>query len=93
MLEIASPLSGLAMTEYSLMENLARILMIGGIILFLVGGGVFLAAKFGIPLGRLPGDIHIEGKSGSFYFPVVTSIVLSILLTIILNIIIRLFRK
>jgi hypothetical protein len=75
------------------MENIARYLMFGGILLFLIGGGVFLAAKFGIPLGRLPGDIHIEGKNGSFYFPVVTSIVLSILLTIILNIIIRWFRK
>ena len=81
------------MTEQVIMENLARILMIGGIILFLVGGGVYLAAKFGIPLGRLPGDIHIEGKNGSFYFPIVTSIVLSIILTIVLNIIIRLFRK
>ena len=75
------------------MENLARLLMIGGIILFIIGGGVYLASKFGILLGHLPGDIHIEGKNGSFYFPVVTSIVLSIVLTIILNIIIRLFRK
>jgi hypothetical protein len=75
------------------MENLARFLVIGGIILILIGGGVYLAAKFGIPLGRLPGDIHIEGKNGSFYFPVVTSIVLSLLLTVILNIIIRLFRR
>jgi hypothetical protein len=61
--------------------------------LLLIGGGVWLAAKFGIPLGRLPGDIRIEGKNGSFYFPVVTSIVLSILLTIILNVVVRLFRK
>jgi len=75
------------------MENLARFLVIGGIVLILIGGGVYLAAKFGIPLGRLPGDIHIESKNGSFYFPVVTSIVLSILLTIILNVIVRLFRK
>ena len=75
------------------MENLARFLVIGGIILILIGGGVYLAAKFGIPLGRLPGDIHIEGKNGSFYFPVVTSIVLSLVLTVILNIIIRLFRR
>ncbi len=64
--------------------------MIGGIILLLIGGGVYLAAKFGIPLGRLPGDIRIEGKNGSFYFPVVTSILISMILTIILNIIIRL---
>jgi Protein of unknown function (DUF2905) len=75
------------------MENLARFLVIGGILLILIGGGVYLAAKFGIPLGRLPGDIHIEGKNGSFYFPVVTSIILSLVLTIILNIIIRLFRR
>jgi hypothetical protein len=75
------------------MENIARYLMIGGIILFLIGGGIYLAVKFGIPLGRLPGDIHIEGKNGSFYFPIVTSIVLSIILTVILNLIARLFRK
>ena len=67
--------------------------MIGGIVLFLVGGGVYLASKFGIPFGRLPGDIRIEGENGSFYFPIVTSILVSILLTIILNIIVRLFRK
>ena len=75
------------------MENISRYLMLGGIILFLIGGGIYLAAKFGIPLGRLPGDIHIEGENGSFYFPVVTSIIVSIVLTIVLNIIIRLFRK
>ena len=65
----------------------------GGIILILIGGGVYLAAKFGIPLGRLPGDIRIEGKNGSFYFPIVTSIVVSLLLTIILNVIIRFFNR
>jgi hypothetical protein len=75
------------------MENLARFLVIGGIILILIGGGVYLAAKFGILLGRLPGDIRIEGKGGSFYFPIVTSIVISILLTIILNVIIRFLNK
>ncbi|HSD84415.1 MAG TPA: DUF2905 domain-containing protein [Anaerolineae bacterium] len=75
------------------MENLARFLVIGGILLILIGGGVYLAAKFGIPLGRLPGDIRIEGKNGSFYFPVVTSIILSLLFTIVLNVIIRFFRK
>ena len=75
------------------MENIARYLMIGGVILFLVGGGVYLASKFGIPLGRLPGDIRIEGENGSFYFPVTTSILVSVILTVVLNIIVRLFRK
>jgi DUF2905 family protein len=75
------------------MENIARFLVIGGIILILIGGGVYLAAKFGIPLGRLPGDIRIEGKGGSFYFPLATSILVSVLLTILLNVIARLLRK
>ena len=75
------------------MEGIGRYLMIGGIVLLLIGGGIFLAAKFGIPLGRLPGDIRIEGKRGSFYFPLATSILLSLVLTVVLNIILRLFRK
>lgn len=75
------------------MESIARYLMLGGIILFLIGGGVYLAAKFGLPLGRLPGDIRIEGENGSFYFPVTTSILVSVLLTVILNVILRLLKK
>jgi hypothetical protein len=75
------------------MENIARYLVIGGILLILIGGGVFLASRMGIPLGRLPGDIRIERGSGLFYFPIVTSCVLSILLTIVLNIIIRFLNR
>jgi len=75
------------------MENIGRYLVIGGVILILIGGGFYLAGKFGLPLGRLPGDIRIEGSNGSFYFPIVTSIVLSLILTIVLNIVVRLFRK
>ena len=75
------------------MENLARWLVIGGIILILVGGGVYLASRLGIPFGRLPGDIRMEGRGGAFYFPIVTSCLLSILLTIVLNIIIRFFNR
>ena len=75
------------------MENIARFLVIGGIILILIGGGVYLAAKFGIPLGRLPGDIRIEGENGSFYFPITTSILVSVVLTILLNLIGRLLNK
>jgi DUF2905 family protein len=75
------------------MENLARYIMVGGIILFLIGGGVYLAAKLGVPLGRLPGDIRIEGENGSFYFPITTSILVSVVLTIVLNVIARWLRK
>lgn len=75
------------------MESIARYLMFGGIILFLIGGGIYLASKFGIPLGRLPGDIRIEGENGSFYFPITSSIVVSVVLTIVLNLVLRLMKK
>jgi len=75
------------------METIARYLMLAGIGLFLIGGGMFLAAKFGITLGRLPGDIRIEGQNGSFYFPVTSSILVSVILTILLNIVSRFLNK
>jgi len=75
------------------METIARYLMLAGIGLFLIGGGMFLAAKFGITLGRLPGDIRIEGQNGSFYFPVTSSILVSVILTILMNIISRFLNK
>jgi hypothetical protein len=75
------------------MESISRYLMLGGIVLFLIGGGVYLASKFGIPLGRLPGDIRIEGENGSFYFPLTSSILVSVLLSILLNIISRFLQK
>lgn len=75
------------------MESLARTFMLAGIALFLIGGGIYLAAKFGIPLGRLPGDIRIEGEHSGFYFPITSSILVSVVLTILLNIILRLLKK
>ena len=75
------------------MESISRYLMIGGIILFLIGGGAYLAAKFGLPLGRLPGDIRVEGENGSFYFPIATSILVSVVLTILLNLGTRFLRR
>ncbi|MBI5953203.1 MAG: DUF2905 domain-containing protein [Chloroflexi bacterium] len=75
------------------METIARYLMLAGIALFLTGGGVYLAAKFGIPLGRLPGDIRIEGENGSFYFPVTSSILVSVILTVVVNIVAKLLKK
>jgi hypothetical protein len=37
-----------------------------------------------LPLGRLPGDIHVVRDGFSFSFPIVTCIVLSILISILL---------
>lgn len=75
------------------MENFARLLVIGGIIMILLGGCAFLAARTGIPFGKLPGDIRIQGENATFFFPCMTSIILSILLTIVLNVVIRFLNK
>ena len=75
------------------LETIGRALMVGGILLFLMGGGLYLSAKFGLPLGRLPGDIRIEGENGVFYFPITSSILVSVVLTIVVNVVLRIFKK
>lgn len=75
------------------MENIGRYLIFGGLILLLVGGGLYVAARLGLPLGRLPGDIRLEGKGGGFYFPIATSILVSVVLTVLLNLIVRFLHK
>ena len=76
-----------------MMENIGRCLMIGGLIILMVGAGVILAGKFGLPLGHLPGDIRVEGKNGVFYFPLTTCILISALLTLLVNLALRIFKK
>jgi len=75
------------------MENLGRLLILGGLLLILVGGGLFLASRLGLPLGHLPGDIRIEGKNGTFYFPLASSILVSVLLSVILTLLARWLNK
>ena len=75
------------------MDNLARFIILAGIALIIIGAIVYGLAKLNIPLGRLPGDIRIEGKNGSFYFPVTTSILLSIVLSVLVNIISKFLNK
>jgi len=68
-------------------------IMILGAILLVVGGGVYLFGKFGIPLGRLPGDIRIERDNFTCVFPLATMILVSILLTVVLNLLARWLNK
>jgi len=75
------------------MLSLARILIFTGLALLLIGGLVYVAARTGLPLGRLPGDIRIERDNFSCFFPIVTMILLSVVLTIALNVIVRLLNK
>jgi hypothetical protein len=75
------------------MISLARFIIIVGLILVAIGGILYLFARLGVPLGRLPGDIRIERQNFSCLIALGTSLFLSILLTIILNVIVRLLNK
>lgn len=79
------------MSEMNLAAIGKAMLWLGGLLIF---GGlvVLLLNKLNLPLGRLPGDIKMEGERGTFYFPLATSILISILLTILLNLIGKLFK-
>jgi hypothetical protein len=67
-------------------NNIGKLLIIFGIVIFLVGVGMVVFSKFKIPfLGRLAGDFIIKRENFTFYFPLTTSIIISIILTIILS--------
>ena len=70
------------------LNPLGKILIFFGVILILIGGVILLAGR--IPwIGRLPGDIFIQRKNFSFYFPIATSIIISIILTLIFTLLKR----
>ena len=61
---------------------MAKWLVTIGIVLVLLGLLWPLLAKLGI--GQLPGDIRIERKGFTFYFPITTSLIVSVVITLIL---------
>ncbi|MBI5043654.1 MAG: DUF2905 domain-containing protein [Nitrospirae bacterium] len=73
------------------MNPVAKILIIGGIILIIAGLIYQFVGKF-LPIGRLPGDIVVERENFRFYFPIVTSIIISVLLSL-LFFLFRFFNK
>ena len=63
--------------------HLGKILILMGAFMALIGGILLLVGK--VPyLGKLPGDITIQKKNFTFYFPLATSIVISLLVSLIL---------
>jgi len=60
---------------------IGKFLIIFGIIIVAVGVLLLISVK--IPwIGRLPGDIIIQKKNFTFYFPLATSILISVVLTL-----------
>ena len=61
---------------------MAKWLITIGIVLVALGLAWPLLAKLG--LGSLPGDIKLERKGFTFYFPITTSILISLVITLVL---------
>ena len=76
------------------LQSIAKILGVASLVLAALAGIFFLAAKLGwTRFSGLPGDLHIEGKFGSFSFPIVSSIVVSIVLTLVVNLVLWLIKR
>jgi Protein of unknown function (DUF2905) len=76
-----------------MLPQLARIFLIIGIFFIVIAGVLYLASRFNLPLGKLPGDIQIQGKNYTCFFPLGTSILLSLLLSLVLFIVQYITRK
>ena len=69
--------------EYEwVMQDLGKALFFLGLVLTVVGGILWKTGGWGW-LGRLPGDVFLEGKNATFYFPIVTCVVVSVVLTLV----------
>ena len=66
-------------------SSLGKILILFGIFLIIFGAIFMIGGKLSW-FGRLPGDIYVERKGFSFFFPLTTSIIISIVLSIIIAI-------
>lgn len=70
-----------AVFRHTLEHDMQRLLIFAGLALVIVGLGWPWLRK--LPLGRLPGDIHIVRDGVSFHFPIVTCIVVSLVVSLI----------
>ena len=61
---------------------LGKALMILGLVLVAVGLIVTFGGKFSW-FGKLPGDIFIQKRNFTFFFPITTSIIISIIVSVI----------
>jgi hypothetical protein len=62
-----------------------------GLVVLAVGLLWPLLAKLG--LGRLPGDIMVEGENYTFYFPLVTGLLISLALSLTLSLVLWLLAR
>ena len=70
-------------------QQTGKYIIVFGIIIIVIGAVVYFFGHKLDWIGRLPGDIRIEGENTRFYFPLTSMIIFSVLLTIIVNVVRR----
>ena len=68
------------------MSELGKTFLTIGLVLTGLGVAMLLTGRIGLPLGRLPGDLHWRSRSGQtqVYFPLATSLILSVVLSLVM---------
>jgi hypothetical protein len=75
------------------LTTIARWMIVLGLSLAGLGAILWVIARLGLPFGKLPGDIFIQGENASCFFPLASMLILSLLLTLLANILIRLLNR
>jgi membrane protein implicated in regulation of membrane protease activity len=69
-------------------NGLGKWLILLGGILIVIGAAIVFVGK--LPwLGRLPGDIYVERRNFTFFFPITTSILVSVIISLVWYIVSR----
>ena len=69
------------------LDGLGKLLIGGAIVLLVLGGLFLLLGRLGVD--RLPGDFVFTRGNATFYFPIGLMILLSVVGTIVLNLVFR----
>ena len=75
------------------LTDIARWTMIAGLMLFAIGGILWLVSRLGLPFGKLPGDFYVQGENASCFIPLASMLILSVLLTLLVNILLRILNR
>jgi len=67
--------------QYTGSVGIGRLLITLGVILIVAG---LLVTFVPLKLGRLPGDIYIQSRHSSFFFPLTTCILISVVLSLVM---------
>lgn len=68
---------------------MARILVIVGLLLLVIGVALSYAPWMFSWFGKLPGDIHIQRENGEFFFPITSMLLVSIVASLVISLFFR----